>query len=166
LAKMKKAFGSRLMLRGRSSFKSNAYFNLKYGFPGWVTPISYEDYVPLYQRAKIGINVHNRGKFTVGGYRMFDLPGNGAMQICDGEEYLSAYYREGEEVVGYSSVDDLIDKVRYYLDHPAERERIARNGYRRVMASHRIHQRLDELGAIVNAALAPAKAGKVAADVA
>lgn len=153
LAKVKKALGSRVMLRGMGSLKSNAYFNVKYGFPGWVRPIPFEQYVPLYQRAKIGINVHNRGKYTVGGYRMFDLPGNGVMQICDGEEFLSAFYREGEEVVGYRSADDLIDKVRYYLDHDAERERIARNGYRRVMADHRIGKRLDDLADIVNEAL-------------
>ena len=157
LAKVKKALGSRVMLRGRGSIKSNAYFNLKHGFPGWVRPIPFEQYVPLYQRAKIGINVHNRGKYTVGGYRMFDLPGNGVMQICDGEEFLSAFYREGEEVVGYRSADDLIDKVRYYLDNDAERERIARGGYRRVMADHRIRKRLEDLADIVNQAMgAPA----------
>jgi spore maturation protein CgeB len=153
LAKLKKALGSRLMLRGLSPLKSNLYFNLKFGVPGWVRPIPYDQYVPLYQRAKIGINVHNRGKYTVGGYRMFDLPGNGVMQICDGDEYLSAFFREGEEVVGYRSADDLIDKVRYYLDHDAERERIARNGHRRVMADHRIGKRLDDLAGIVNQAL-------------
>lgn len=153
LAKLKKALGSRLTLRGMAGAKSNAYFNLKFGFPGWVRPIPFDQYVPLYQRAKIGINVHNRGKYTVGGYRMFDLPGNGVMQICDGEEYLSAFYREGEEVVGYRDADDLIDKVRFYLDNDAERERIARNGYRRVMADHRIAKRLEDLAGIVDDAL-------------
>jgi spore maturation protein CgeB len=155
LARVKKAFGSRLMLRGISSLKLNAYFNLRYGFPGWVRPIPFEDYVPLYQRTKIGINVHNRGKYTVGGYRMFDLPANGILQICDGDEYLSDYYRVGEEVVGYSSIDELIDKVRYYLDNDAERERIARNGYRRVMSDHRIRKRLDELATLVNEVTGP-----------
>jgi spore maturation protein CgeB len=150
LAKMKKAFGSKLMLRGRSNLKLNAYFNLRYNFPGWVRPIAFEDYVPLYQRTKIGINVHNRGKYTVGGYRMYDLPANGVMQICDGEEYLGDFFNVGEEVVGYASPDELIDKVRYYLEHDQERARIAANGYRRVMADHRIRRRLEELVGIVN----------------
>ena len=153
LATLKKALGSRLVLRGRSPLKSNVYFNLKYGAPGWVRPIPFDQYVPLYQRAKIGISVHNRGKYTVGAYRMFDLPGNGAMQICDGEEYLSDFFREGEEVIGYRSADELVDKVRYYLENDAERERIARNGYRRVMADHRIRKRLDDLAEIVNGVL-------------
>lgn len=152
LARMKKAFGSRLMLRGLSNLKANVYFNLRFGFPGWVTPIPFEQYVPLYQRSKIGINVHNRGKYTIGGYRMFDLPANGVMEICDGDEYLSDFFEVGKEIVGHSSVDDLIEKVRYYLDHPSEREAIARQGYRRVMETHRIRQRLDQLAAILNEA--------------
>ena len=156
LAKLKRAFGPRLMLRGLSNVKRNIYFKAKYRAPGWVTPIAFEQYVPLYQRAKIGINVHNRGDYTVGGYRMFDLPGNGVMQICDGGPYLDDFFRVGEEVVRHSSIDDLIDKVRYYLDRPAERERIARNGYRRVMAEHRIQHRLTALLDVVNGAVGPA----------
>lgn len=153
LAKLKRAFGKRLMLRGLSSLKRNVYFKARYRAPGWVTPIPFEQYVPLYQRTKIGINVHNRGDYTVGGYRMFDLPGNGVMQICDGGVYLDDFFRVGEEVVRHSSIDDLIDKVSYYLDHPAEREQIARNGYRRVMADHRIAHRLTTLLNLVNGAL-------------
>ena len=153
LAKVKKAFGSRVALRGRALLKSNVYFNAKYGFPGWVSPVPAEGLVPLYQRAKIGINVHLRGKYTVGSYRMFDLPGNGVMQISDGDEYLSAFFKEDEEVVGYRSEDELIEKLHYYLDHPEERERIARNGYRRVMETHRIRTRLEELADLVNVSL-------------
>ena len=149
LAKLKKALGKRLMLRGLSTWKKNLYFNAKYGFPGWVKPIPFETYVPLYQRAKIGINVHNRGDYTVGSYRMFDLPGNGVMQISDGGSYLSNFYEVDREVVSHSSIDELIDKVKYYLDRPAEREAIARAGYRRAMESHRVHTRLTELLAIL-----------------
>lgn len=156
LARVKKALGRRFVLRGRADLKSKVYFNIKFGFPGWVSPISFEQYVPLYQRTKIGINVHNRGKYTVGGYRLFDLPGNGVMQISDGEEYLESFFEDGVEIVGYRDFDDLIDKVRYYLDRPEERERVARAGYRRVMADHRIRTRLDRLTDLLNAALAEA----------
>ena len=55
--------------------------------------------------------------------------------------------------MGYRSEDELIEKLHYYLDHPAERERIARNGYRRVMETHRIRTRLEELADLVNVSL-------------
>ena len=52
IAAIKKTFGRRLRLHGLTSVKKNVYFNLKYGFPGWVIPIPFTNYVPLYQRAK------------------------------------------------------------------------------------------------------------------
>jgi spore maturation protein CgeB len=55
LAKVKKALGSRIQMRGLCSPKKNVYYNLKYGFPGWMRRVPFEQYVPLYQRAKIGI---------------------------------------------------------------------------------------------------------------
>jgi spore maturation protein CgeB len=39
---------------------------------------------------------------------------------------------EGEEIVMYTSTDDLVDKVKFYLDHPAERKRVAGNLFNRV----------------------------------
>jgi spore maturation protein CgeB len=154
LAKVKKAFGRRLRLHGLTSLKRNVYFNLKYGFPGWVRPAPFEAYVPLYQRTKIGINVHNRGKYTVGSYRLFDLPGNGVMQLSDGDEYLEAFFRDGEEIVGYKNADDLVDKLRYYLDHDRERQAIALNGYRRVMRDHRFRHRMHEVESLIRRGMA------------
>jgi hypothetical protein len=145
LAAVKKAFGKRFQIHGLASFKRNAYFNLKYSFPQWVRPIRFEDYVPLYKRAKIGVNSHLRGKYTVGSYRMFDLPGNGVAQITDGGEYVDRFYAPGREVATYEDIADLISKIDYYLTYPAEREELAKQGYRRVMAQHRIGSRLREL---------------------
>jgi len=61
LAKIKKALGKRCRIYGVASLKKNLYFNLRYGHPGWITPVGFEKYVSLYQRTKIGFNVHNRG---------------------------------------------------------------------------------------------------------
>lgn len=149
LARIKKALGRRIRLRGIGGYKKNIYFNLKYGFPGWVRPIRFEDYVPLYQRAMIGINLHNRAKYTVGSYRLFELPGNGVMQISDGGEWLTDFFDVGEEIVGYEGAGELIDKVLYYLDHQAERQRIALNGFRRVMRDHGFKRRMKQAGELI-----------------
>jgi hypothetical protein len=144
IAKVKKALGSRCIIHGLATWKLNAYFNVKYGFPGWVRPVGFKEYVSLCQRTKVGFNVHNRGDYTVGSYRLFELPANGVMQISDGGEYLAAFFKPGEEIVGYRGADELVDKIRYYLEHDEERKRIALAGYRRVMRDHRMKQRLRE----------------------
>ena len=154
LAKIKKHFGRHLRIYGIASLKKELYFNLKYRYPSWIRPIPFEQYVPLYQRAKIGFNLHNRGKYTVGGYRLFDLPANGVMQISDGGEYLEEFFKVGEEIVGYDNIDDLIDKLRYYLIQDEERKRIALNGYRRVMREHRFSYRMQQLGELIEKGMA------------
>jgi hypothetical protein len=154
IAKVKKAFRGRCRVYGRATWKGNLYFNVTKGFPGWVRPIAFEEYVPLYQRAKIGFNVHNRGDYTVGSYRLFDLPGNGVMQISDGGDYLNAFFKVGDEIIGYKDADDLIDKLHYYLEHDEERQRIALNGYRRVMKEHRFRQRMRQAGEFLQQGMA------------
>lgn len=149
IAAVKKAFGRRMRLHGLTNLKRNVYFNLKFGFPGWVTPLPFEQYVPLYQRTKIGINVHNRGDYTVGGYRLFDLPANGVMQISDGGPYLGTFFEVGKEIESYKNADELIDKIKYYLAHDAEREQIALNGYRRVDRDYRMAHLLQKAGALI-----------------
>lgn len=150
IAAVKKAFGRRLRLHGLTNIKKNLYFNLKFGFPGWVSPLPFTQYVPFYQRAKIGINVHNRGDYTVGSYRLFDLPANGVMQISDGGQYLEQFYAVGEEIESYRNADDLIDKVKYYLKHDEERERIALNGFMRVRKDYNIAGLLIKAGDLIN----------------
>jgi spore maturation protein CgeB len=154
LAQLKRALGRRFLMRGLAGAKKNLYFNVKYGFPGWVRPIAADEYVPLYQRARIGVNLHNRGKYTVGSYRLFELPANGVMQISDGGEYLPTFFAPDREIVGYDSGDELVERVRHYLAHENERLAIARAAYRRVVEEHRIGRRLAEAAVMIEGGIA------------
>lgn len=153
LARIKRALGPRLRMHGLTSPLRNVYWNMKFGFPGWIRPARFDEYVPLYQRAKIGFNVHNRGDYTVGSYRLFDLPGNGVMQISDGGRQLDDFFRVGEEVERYAGVDDLIDRIRFYLANDAERQRIALNGFRRVHAEYRYAAVMQRAGQLIRAGM-------------
>lgn len=48
--------------------------------------------------------------------------------LCDIRDYLT----DGQEVVFYDDEDDLIEKIRYYLQHEEERLKIVRNGQKRI----------------------------------
>ena len=80
---------------------------------------------------------------------MFDLPANGVMQISDGGPYLGDFYAPGEEIEGYADADELIDKVRHYLAHDEERQRIALGGFRRAMRDYRVGTMLRKAGALI-----------------
>jgi spore maturation protein CgeB len=151
LARIKRHFGSRCAMYGLANLKRNVYFNLKYGMPGWIRPIRMDEYVSLYQRAKIGFNIHNRGKYTVGNFRMFELPANGVMQVSDGSEYLGHFFGR-DAIVGADEVDAMIERIEYFLDHEQERREVALQGYRTALGRHRFAHRVEQLADMLDAA--------------
>jgi spore maturation protein CgeB len=138
LAGLKKAFGRRVLLRGYVRPKHNLYLTVRYWYPFWITPVSFRERLSLHQRAKIVVNAHNGYSVpNLGNQRLFYGPANGCMLLTDGHTHLHYYYKAGEEAVAYRGVDELITKCRYYLEHPEEREKIARAGYNRVIREYR-----------------------------
>jgi len=146
ISSVMKRLGSKLKIYGVGGVKRNIYFNIKYGFPGWVSPIEYSDYVGYYQRSKIGINIHNRGMYSIGNYRLFDLPANGVMQITDGGHYINEFFTVGKEIESYNNVEHLVEKVDYYLSHDRERNDISSAAMSRVKSEYTISEILNRLG--------------------
>lgn len=68
--------------------------------------------------------------------RNFEVPGCGGFVLTGEADNLSEYFVEGEELVCFRGMDDLIDKIRYYLKHEDERAAIAEAGYQRTMREH------------------------------
>ena len=97
-----------------------------------------EKLVPLYQRSKIGINVHL--SYSLANERLYQLPANGVMQLSDCPDELNEVFDLGKEVVGYHSIKEAINLARYYLAHDNERKDIAAAGFLRVMKDYqRVH---------------------------
>jgi len=148
LAKVKRALGSRVRMHGMFRLKHKLYFCLRHGYPGWIRSIGFEDRVRLYQRSKIGFNIH-WNEYGLGNQRLFHLPANGVMQICDCPQLLDRVFRPGEEIVGFRRFDELIDKLRYYLVHDEERNSIALNSFRRTMGEYRFSQVTRMAGSLI-----------------
>jgi spore maturation protein CgeB len=63
------------------------------------------------------------------------------------EEVLDLF-QEGETVVCFTEGVELVDKVRYYLAHPDERQRIAQRAYEHVV--HGGHTYIDRATMILH----------------
>jgi hypothetical protein len=86
--------------------------------------------VAIMQRVKIGINMHNStGPINT---RLFYLPANGILQICDNKSHLGKIFELDKEVIGFETIEECIDKCHYYLTHKDEARQIAANGWLRV----------------------------------
>lgn len=52
---------------------------------------------------------------------------------------MEGYMSPGRELATFTDKEDLLDKVKYYLAHPEEREKIALAGYHRVIRDNEVH---------------------------
>jgi spore maturation protein CgeB len=77
--------------------------------------------------------------------RNFEVPGCRGFLLTGRADNLDEYYEIGKEVVCFDDVDDMIDKVRYYLKHEDERSTIAQAGYERTLRDHTYERRFDEI---------------------
>lgn len=68
--------------------------------------------------------------------RFFEVNGCGAFQLSDYRPILKDLLPIDPELVSFRSIDEGIDKLRYYLAHPTERHEIADKVYRHFMENY------------------------------
>jgi spore maturation protein CgeB len=77
--------------------------------------------------------------------RIFEVPGAGGFLLTEPAEDLDRYFAIGQEIETFASLDELVSKIEYYLDHPSKRSEIATAGYLRVRHEHTYEERFKDL---------------------
>ena len=78
--------------------------------------------------------------------RIFEGMACGKMVLCDRLEKskkLDELFIDGEDIVYYDDIFDCVEKMNYYRENEEERERIANNGFKKVLENHTQKQRVD-----------------------
>lgn len=91
--------------------------------------------------------------------RNFEVPGAGGFLLTSNAEDLKEYFVPGEEIAVFGSDRELLDSIRYYLDHEGEREAIREAGYRRACRDHTYEQRFRAIFKAVGVVSRPATKG-------
>jgi spore maturation protein CgeB len=106
--------------------------------------------IQLYSRSKINLgfstcgNTHQTGERIVQvRLRDFEVPMSGGFYMVEYMEELEEFFDIGKEIVCYTDAGDLAEKIKYYLAHDDERERIRKAGYERCLRDHTWHKRFD-----------------------
>ncbi|MCC6398522.1 MAG: glycosyltransferase [Bacteroidetes bacterium] len=77
--------------------------------------------------------------------RNFEVPGAGGFLLTWYADHLDEYFVPGREIGVFASLDECVDKVRYYLVHHDERESIRLSGYSRTRRDHTYEKRFLDI---------------------
>lgn len=107
--------------------------------------LAYTDKAKAIRYSKININTLYFGEIEGVNVRAFELAGMGGFQILQNKPGINQLFEIGKEVVTYNSMNELREKIDYYLHHNEEREEIANNGYERALLCHTYEKRLTRM---------------------
>ena len=106
-----------------------------------------DDMVSAINSYKIHLNFNISNDIN---YRTFETCGCRTMLITNYTPGLEKLFDIGKEIVVYDSIEDLDNKVKYYLDNPEERNKIAKAGHERAKKDHTYYERAKKLIDIIN----------------
>lgn len=92
----------------------------------------YQEMPLIFHQSKINLNITLRSIKSGIPLRALDIMASEGFLLTNFQEDFLDYFVPDEDFIYYESEADLIEKINYYLNHPAERQEIAHNGYERV----------------------------------
>jgi len=111
-----------------------------------------ENMITLFQQSKINIgltryidddpNIFGHCQMKL---RDFEVPMAGGFYLVEKSPGYEEMFVDGEEVVMWRTLPELIEKIHFYLKHDDERETIASRGQKRAMRDHTWTQRFQSL---------------------
>lgn len=131
-----------------------------YGDPGWAhhatrfpelrpclrrRVLSAEEANLVYNAAGLVLNIHHPQSQHGSTCKTYEAAGAGAAVLADHKPALAEHFVLGEELDTYRTVEELRDKVRFYLSHEDARRRLGERGRARVLAEHTYAHRMAQV---------------------
>ena len=132
--------------------KLEAKSKLRRRIKGSHTPPS--EWLKIYSASKIVLVTHYQDpekRFPVyqASPRVFETMACGAFAVSDNQRDVFSLFKDGEHLICFDNHGELIEKIKYYLDHSEERERIALQGREEVLKNHTYEHRIEKLLSVV-----------------
>ena len=135
---------------------------------GWENGrISFEEMAEIFKTSKINLNVSNSASYDIRYIfssakslrefvkakkrieqlkaRNFEIPAFGGFQLTNYVPSLEDYFDIGREVAVYTSIEDLVLQINYYLNNEEERREIMIGGYKKAINEGTYLNRLKEV---------------------
>lgn len=125
-------------------WKSSKYFQL-FTTLGDINPVG-KDYNLAINSTKISLVFLSRLNSDTYTRRCFEIPAAGTFMLSEYSEDLAGLFAPGKEVEYFKNKEEMLEKIKYYLAHQEEREKIAAAGHARVLRDgHEVSDRARQI---------------------
>ena len=112
-------------------------------------PLNQENYAKVINQSKINLSpakagyLEQRNQYNMKG-RYFEVSLCKSFQLVEKFPTLLKFFNE-KEMGMYSSQEDMLNKIKYYLSHEKEREQIAYNAYKKTITKYNREEQLMKI---------------------
>jgi len=99
----------------------------------------------VYRSSTINLNINALQGFSFVNIRNFDVPVCGGFLLSEWVPCASSYFEPGKEMAFFEGIEDLAQKVRYYLDRPEERYERVEKARGRIQSEHTYGDRMRQM---------------------
>jgi glycosyltransferase involved in cell wall biosynthesis len=104
----------------------------------------------LLSDARVALNTHiDLACDHASNMRLFEATGVGTCLLTERQPDLDRLFKPDEEVVTYASTEEAIERVKYLLDNPGKRRRIAQAGQARTLREYTFKERAKQLDHLI-----------------
>ncbi len=114
--------------------------------------MQYDAYLAHFRRSLINLNFISGNAETGLNLRCFEVTAAGGFLLCQHRPELPEFFEVGRECDSFRDERELLDKCRYYLEHPDRARQIARAGQQRTLGEHLYSHRLKQIARLVESA--------------
>jgi len=102
--------------------------------------IYYPDFADVLSHSQVTLGLLREEAADKHTQRTFEIPACGTLQLAPRNDEILSFFEEDKEVICFESPEELRDKADFYLKRPTERDRIARNGFEKVLSAGHTYQ--------------------------
>jgi spore maturation protein CgeB len=114
-----------------------------YGWPSG--PVPGELIPQIINNARIALNFSNSRRGEQLKARTFEVPGAGGFLMTEAVDGINRYFQPGREIEVVYSIQEMAEKIQYYLQHPDARDLITKKGFERTGKEHLYLHRFEKI---------------------
>ncbi len=99
----------------------------------------------IFYNSTINLNTHHYDDNNAINQRVFDICGSGGFQLVDYKQAVKQCFEIGKDLDTFNSLEELKEKISYYIEQPNEAKVIAQRAHKKTLQSHTYDHRIEEI---------------------